>query len=134
MTDVAHAGARRCTIAVVDDDPSLGKALVRLLTMFEYAVELFVSSSDFLRGAARSEADCIVVDINLGDGSGLEMVRQLCSSGYDVPVIFMSGSQDDSVLLQCRQVGCIAVLRKPFAHGLLMDAIAKAIGPNRRTE
>ena len=130
MTDVPDAGARQYTIAVVDDDPSLGRALTRLLSVFGYAVELFASSSEFLRVAARSQADCLVVDIDLGDGSGLDMVRRLSSSGFRIPIIFMSGSQDDSVLVQCRELGCIAFLRKPFAHSLLMDAIAKAIGQN----
>src|SRR5262245_13469724 len=129
--DVLDVEARLHTIAVVDDDPSLGKALARLLSVFGYGVELFASAPDFLSEATRSQAQCMVVDIDLGDASGLDLVRQLSSYGFRIPTIFMSGSQNDSVLTQCRDLGGIAFLRKPFAHNVLMDAISKAVGSSR---
>jgi len=68
------------TIAIVDDDPGLRRALGRLLSTFDYRTETFGSAGEFLLAAETSKLACIVVDINLGDTSGLELVRQLSSS------------------------------------------------------
>ena len=113
-------------IAVVDDDVDLGKALALLLRTEGYRVELFVSAEQFRRSAPFLDPRCVLVDIDLGGFSGLDMVRDLFASGFDCPIIFMTGSADDSLSTQCLSVGGVALLRKPFAKARLMQAIAKA--------
>jgi len=119
---------RRHTIAVVDDDQNLREALARLLSGFGYRVVLFASAADFIGAAATSEVTCLIVDIYLGDTSGLDLARQLPAAGFKFPVIFMTGSTDDTIRRQCMDLGCVAYLRKPFPEGRLIDAIRKAIG------
>jgi FixJ family two-component response regulator len=122
---------RQHTIAVVDDDPALRKALARLLTEHGYRVELFASGWDFLSAAATSEATCVVIDVHLGDASGLDLARQLSAFGLRLPTIFISGSDDESVRTQCVHLGCIAYLQKPFSDDRLIHAISMAIGSDR---
>jgi len=119
---------REHVIAVVDDDPGVRKALARLLSVFGYRVELFASAEDFLRDAPSSKATCLVVDIQLGDMSGLDLARELAAAGFELPIIFMTGSGDNAIRLQCMELGCVAFLQKPVLEARLMDAIAKAIG------
>ena len=117
---------RPLVVAVVDDDPSLRKALGRLLTALGYRVELFASSQALLNASASLEATCLIIDINLGDGSGLDLGRRLADFGLAVPIIFMTGGQDEVIRAQCLDFGCVAFLLKPFSEERLVEAIAEA--------
>lgn len=119
------------TIAVVDDDPSVRKALARLLSVFGYRVELFASAEAFLDAAPASKAMCLLVDIKLGAMSGLDLARKLSADGFEFPIVFMTGSEKNVVRLQCLDFGCVAFLQKPIPEAHLMDAVAKAIGAGR---
>jgi FixJ family two-component response regulator len=119
---------RRNVVAIVDDDPSVRKAMVNLLSTSGYCTELFASGGAFLDAATTCEATCLVVDIQLGDISGVELGRQLAASGFTFPIIFMSARDDDTVRSQATALGCVAYLRKPFPADLLLAAIVKAVG------
>ena len=115
----------RNLIAVVDDDVSHALALARLLASLGYRAAVFESAADFMRGAPDIDPFCLLVDVDLGSTSGLDLARQLSASGFEVPIIFMTGSQDHAVYRQCADLGCIGFLRKPFPEKQLIDAIAK---------
>ena len=119
---------REQTVAVVDDDAGVRKALSRLLSVFGYRVEAFVSAKEFLAAAPTSKAACLLADIQLGEVSGLELARQLGAAGFKFPIVFMTGSIDNVIRLQCMELGCVAFLEKPVPEARLMDTIAKAIG------
>ena len=114
------------SIAVIDDEPGVRKALARLLSAFGYCAESFASAEEFLSAAPTSKATCLIVDFNLGVVSGLELARRLSKAGFDFPIIFVTGSADDTVRLQCMEFGCVAFLHKPFPEDQLMQAVKKA--------
>jgi FixJ family two-component response regulator len=118
----------RTIVAVVDDDLAMRKAIATLLSALGYGAELFASGEAFLDAAMRSEAICLIVDIQLGDISGVELGRQLAATGFTFPIIFMTASDDESIRSGAMQLGCVAYLRKPFPSDELIDAIARAIG------
>jgi FixJ family two-component response regulator len=115
-------------VAIVDDDPGMRKAMAILLSAFGYRTEQFSSGKAFLDAATKSEATCLVVDIQLGDISGLEMGRQLVAAGCKFPIIFMTACGDETIHSQAMEFGCVAYLLKPFSAKLLVEAIVKAIG------
>ena len=88
--------------------PALRRCLARLLSELGYWVEPFASAEEFLTAAPTSKARCLVVDFNLGDVSGLELAFRLSAAGFEFPVIFMTGSADDAVRMQCMEFGCVA--------------------------
>ena len=118
----------RKVIAVIDDDEIMLEALERLLSSFGYQTELYESAEAFIVAATKSEAACLIVDIMLGDITGVELGRQLSAMGFTFPVIFMTGSDDALVRKQAMELGCIAYLRKPFPANELEVAITEAIG------
>ena len=63
----------RNVVAIVDDDPEIRQALESMLSAFGYRTELYASAEEFVRAAITSEADCLLVDIQLGDLSGGEI-------------------------------------------------------------
>ena len=77
-------------IAVVDDDPEMRAAMASLLSAYGYGAETFDSAETFLTCASTSKATCLVVDIQLGDVSGVELAHQLTADGFAYPIIFMT--------------------------------------------
>ena len=119
---------RRKIVAIVDDDPRMRRATENLLDASGFATELFASAEDFLDRGAKIQVDYLLLDIDLGGMSGIELRRQLTASGSTLPVIFMTGLDDKAILRQALMAGCVGVacLGKPFTARQLTDAIAKA--------
>jgi len=115
-------------VAVVDDDPEMRAAVASLLMAFGYSAQTFDSAETFLTCASTTKAACLVIDIQLGDISGVELAHQLIADGYTYPFIFMTGLNDETVRNQADALGAIAYLRKPFPTKSLIDAVKKAVG------
>jgi FixJ family two-component response regulator len=116
----------RGIVAVVDDDFQIRSAMRDLLWAFDYDCELYVSAEHFMSLAAGSKAICLLVDIQMGGMSGIDLKRRLNGSGFSMPTIFMTGSDCEIIRKEALEAGCVAFLRKPFQASALMDAIAKA--------
>ena len=115
-------------VGIVDDDPEIRIAMARLLSVFGYGAETFDSAETFLVCASTSKATCLLVDIQLGDISGVELANQLVADGYTYPIIFMTGLDDELIRKQADAAGGVAFLHKPFPARMLFDAIEKALG------
>jgi FixJ family two-component response regulator len=116
---------RRHVIAVLDDDPVVRQAVGGLLSASGYGIELYGSAEQFL-SVANSQATCLVVDIELGDISGIELGRHLAAMGYTVPIIFMTASEDQTLREQAIELGCVAYLYKSRLRERLIETVAKA--------
>ena len=114
------------TIGVVDDDPEIRDALDQILSSKGFQTELYASAEDFIEAAKTSKAGCLLVDIQLGDISGIELTRQLYAIDCIFPVIFMSGSNDTFMYSQAMDLGCVAFLHKPFPVDQLVESIMRA--------
>ena len=113
-------------IAIIDDDGGVREAVQHMLAARGFGTELYASAEEFITAAAISEAVCLVLDIQLGDISGVELARHLCATGFKFPIIFMTGSQSEALRRQAMAVGCVAFLNKPFREAELFHAIMKA--------
>jgi len=116
-------------IAVIDDDSTMRESLERLLLSYGYRTELYSSAEEFLGAASNSNAVCLLVDIQLGDISGIELGRHLTAAGFKFPIIFMTGSSDQVIRRQAIDFGCVAFFPKPFGASELTDAIRQCIAP-----
>jgi FixJ family two-component response regulator len=116
----------KMTVAVIDDDPEMRASMANLLCSAGYHPETFDSAETFLTCASTSKATCLVVDIQLGDISGVELAHQLAADGFTYPIIFMTGLDDEMVRTQALAAGGVAFLRKPFPAKLLFEAIEQA--------
>jgi FixJ family two-component response regulator len=125
---------QRVVVAVVDDDAGVREAMATLLSALGYSTELFASGTAFLDMAASTKADCLVVDIQLGDISGLELARQLAATGRKLPIIFTTALDEKTIQDQAMALGGFAFLRKPFSAELLVGAIVKAIGHSHTSD
>jgi FixJ family two-component response regulator len=117
-------------IAVIDDDETILHAMGYLLSALGFQTELYGSAEAFIAAATRSAAACLLVDIQLGDLTGIELTRHLSAMGFTFPIIFMTGSDDRLFRKQAIEIGCVAYLSKPIPPERLKAAIAEAIGSN----
>ena len=115
------------TIAVVDDDRSMLVGVERLLNAYGYATKVFASAEAFLDPGAATDADCLLLDIDLGGMSGIDLQRRLASCGCAVPVIFMTALDDEVTRARALETGCVAFLLKPFLGRSLIDAVKIAV-------
>jgi len=113
-------------VAVIDDDDVLREALGNLLTANHYEVELYGSAEAFLSAVVASKAKCLIVDIHLEGISGIELGRGLASAGFRLPIIYMTGSPDETLRWRAMQAGCVAFLTKPFTPVALDEALMAA--------
>ena len=114
-------------IAVIDDDASLCRSLSRLLRLAGYEPCAFASAEEFLADRSRERFGCLLVDIQLGGISGLEMQRLLAAEGQYAPVIFITAHDEPSVRTEAVQGGCAGFFSKTDDGALILDAIRDAV-------
>jgi FixJ family two-component response regulator len=114
-------------IAVVDDDESVRKALIRLLRSANLAGLAFPSARAFLEVFADLPIACIVLDLQMPDMTGLELQRHLRVFHPDLrlPVIIITAHDEPGSRERCIAAGASAYLRKPVESSVLLAVINK---------
>jgi FixJ family two-component response regulator len=116
----------RKLVYVVDDDPSMLKGVQRLLREHGYDTISFASANSFHEHDDFGKAVCVVLDIDLAGGSGIELHQRLKSAGVRLPVIYMTGKDSPATRNAAIASGCLAYLTKPFAASSLIEPIERA--------
>jgi FixJ family two-component response regulator len=118
--------AQSSQIIIVDDDPGMGQAIVRLLTAAGWVARMFPSAEAALESDALPAADCLVLDIELPGMSGLELHSRLEIAGVHLPVIFITG-HDLPVFREKAENAGACYLTKPFPSTQLIEAVRRHI-------
>ncbi len=111
-------------VAVVDDDPSLCRSLGRLLRVSGMQSRSYESAESFLADTD-ARFDCLLLDIQLGGMSGLELARQLSEAGSRVPFIFVTACDDEEAMASARALGCAGYFSKRTAGATVVEAIRR---------
>src|ERR1700730_16563636 len=120
-------------VFVVDDDPSVRRAIKRLVESVGLRVELFGSAQEFLRSERPDTPNCLVMDIRLPGMSGLDFQRELAEAGIHIPIIFITAHGDIPMTVRAMKAGAVEFLTKPFRDQDLLDAINQALDRDRVT-
>lgn len=115
-------------IAIVDDDVSVLKALSRLLGARSFATETYPSAQAFLDSLRNGRPECLIVDLQMPEMTGLELQRHLIGNGIHIPTIVITAHNDVNSRERCKTAGAIEYLLKPLQSATLLAAIGKAIG------
>jgi FixJ family two-component response regulator len=117
---------RNKAVFVVDDDPSMLKGVRRLLRQHGYDTVPFETAKALREHGDFGQAFCIVLDINLSDGSGIDLCHHLADSGVALPVIYITGNDSHATRMAAMASGCLAYLTKPFTAQSLIEPIERA--------
>lgn len=115
-------------IAVVDDDPAVGRALKRMLKTLKLDVQVFTSSESFLQVMEARTPEALILDVQMPGISGLDLQQMIGARGSRLPIIFVSASDDPAITRQAVENGATAFLTKPFEKAELLNATARACG------
>jgi FixJ family two-component response regulator len=117
-------------IVVVEDDASMGQAIVTVLHAGGFAAARFTSAEAALEADA-AVADCLVFDIHLPGMSGFELYRRMALSGEAVPAIFITARDEPAAREEAERLGGAgSYLPKPFSGRDLLDAVTRALRPH----
>ena len=116
----------RNLVLVVDDDRGILRSIERLLRRHGYDTLLFPSADAFKNHNDFENVVCIILDINLNDGSGLALRHRLKAAGISVPVIYITANDNTAVRVAALQSGCLAYLTKPFSPKSLIEPLKRA--------
>ncbi len=114
-------------IAVVDDDLSVRTALRRLLRGAKMEAEAYGSGREFLAGMQERVPDCLVIDVQMPEMTGLQLQRHLREIGTTIPVVMITGHDEEGAKEACVAAGASSYLRKPLDRAVLLEAIERAI-------
>src|ERR1700694_3058135 len=128
------AVTRNEIVYVVDDDSSIREALSSLLRSVGLRVETFGSARDFLRAPRAEIPACLVLDVRLPDGSGLDLPDELRNLDVPLPIIYITGHGTIPMSVRAMKSGAMEFLTKPFRDEDLLDAIKVALERDRRAK
>jgi FixJ family two-component response regulator len=111
------------TVLIVDDDPSIREALGCLVRSVGLQAKMFASMPEFLESKHPDGPTCLVLDVRLPGGSGLDIQRELSAANIHLPIIFITGHGDIPMSVEAMKGGAIEFLTKPFREQDLLDAI-----------
>jgi FixJ family two-component response regulator len=118
-------------VFVVDDDPSMRKALTNLFRSVGLQAEVFGSARELLESELPDVASCLVLDIRLPGPSGLDFQAELAKANIQIPIIFMTGHGDIPMTVKAMKAGAVDFLTKPFRDQDMLDAVTIAIERDR---
>lgn len=114
-------------LLVVDDDDAVRDGTCFLLGLYGYEVHDFGSGAAFLEAASDYPNACVLLDLNMPDMDGIEVLRTLRSHGHHHPVIFLTGHGQDEIASSLPGSSVAAVLSKPCTDEQLVAAIEQAL-------
>lgn len=115
------------SVAIVDDDASVRKALARLLNACAITTEAFGSGQEFLDSLSQDEPDCVVIDQHMPEMTGLELQTQLRRIGRRIPMIIITAHDQPGLRERCRSAGATAYLLKPLNETYFLAALNEAM-------
>jgi FixJ family two-component response regulator len=114
-------------VAVVDDDENLCRSLGRLLRAAGMQPITYASAEAFLGDTKHPLFDCLVLDVHLGEISGIELGRRLVAEGRYAPFIFITAHEDPETRALAEAAGCAAFFRKSDSGAAVIDAIRRVV-------
>jgi FixJ family two-component response regulator len=108
---------------VIDDEPTVQGLFQRIGALEQIEVRTYSSAGEFLCAFNQGAPGCIVVDLNLPDMSGLDLLRELAARKSAVPIVFMSGCARATEAASALKLGSIDFVEKPFTVDAILTAI-----------
>jgi FixJ family two-component response regulator len=114
-------------VFIVDDDVSVRESLELLIRSAGWQPKTFESAQEFLSCPRALVPNCLILDVNLPDLSGLDLQRFVSIERTEMPIIFVTGYGDVPMTVRAMKAGAVEFLTKPFRDEVLLTAIEQAL-------
>lgn len=126
-------------IFLLEDDAALGRGISMALCGAEQAVVLADSIAQARQTLAKTQFDLLILDINLPDGSGLDLLRALRSQGNATPIILLTANDLEMDEVTGLEAGADDYITKPFSLAVLRARVQaqlrrRSVQPSTRIE
>jgi FixJ family two-component response regulator len=111
------------TVAIVDDDDAVRRALRRMVSSFAYNVADFPSGRTFLDAVATQKFACVLLDMHMPELNGIDVLIRLRINGHSIPTIIITGGDEPKMRDRCINAGASDYLTKPLERELAFAAI-----------
>jgi FixJ family two-component response regulator len=120
-------------VAVIDDDESVRTALVRLFRSVDFETFAFASARAFLREFRDLTLDCVVLDLQMPEMTGLDVQRYLkmVYPSLSLPVVMITAHDEPGSAETCLAAGVAAYMRKPVESTALVEQVRRLIPTDR---
>lgn len=119
-------------IYIIDGDYKLLNSLSTRLKINDVIVEVFFSAEDFLKTKTktkiRTRGSCLVVEVNLPNMNGIELLEHINNLGVKLPTIVLSSGSEVSEAVRAMQAEAIDYIEKPFIENTLIQKVLNVIG------
>jgi two-component system, LuxR family, response regulator FixJ len=119
-------------IHIVDDDPAVLDALSMVFTLEGFQVTGFVDCHSFLSAARNHPPACIILDVQMPDRSGLDILKELNAENYPAPIFIISGQGDIPMAVDAIKSGALDFFEKPFDADMVVARVRDAINAHAR--
>lgn len=123
----ALAEMARPLVVIVDDDEAVRQAITDLIESVDLDAMGFGSPREMMDADLPDRTGCMVLDVRMPGGSGLDLQQQLAASGYEKPIVFLTGHGDIPMSVQAMKAGAVDFLTKPVRDQTLLDAVTAGI-------
>jgi two-component system, NtrC family, response regulator AtoC len=114
-------------ILVVDDDQTIRVSLKNLLSEMGYSVEIASSRMELFTALGANNPDLVLLDVYIGSENGIEMLRQMRSDGWLMPVLVMTAHSDIALAVAAMKEGAAEFIEKPFDVNHLLMLIERTL-------
>jgi FixJ family two-component response regulator len=111
----------------VDDDFRIRESIESLVESAGFASLVFSSAEEFLQSGKLAVACCLITDVRMPGIDGIELQRRVRLDRPMLPVIFVSGHDDDEIRRQALDGGAIDFMYKPFDTNELLAVLNRAV-------
>ena len=115
------------TVHIVDDDPSICRAVSRLLRAHDQQVQVYASAREFLDKQLDPGPACVVLDLQMPEINGLDLQQLLSQVSETLSIVFISGHADIPDTVRAMKAGAVDFLTKPFDESQLLAAVGTAL-------
>jgi len=115
------------TVFVVDDDAAVRDSIKELVESVGLQAESYDSALAFLDAFESQRPGCLVLDVRMGEMSGLVLQERLNGLEASIPVILLTGHGDVPMAVQAMRSGAVDFIQKPYREQALLDSINAAL-------
>jgi two-component system, LuxR family, response regulator FixJ len=114
-------------IYIVDDDFAMRDSLEMLLIAHGYETRVFRSGSEFLQAAPFLPFGCLIVDLQMPEIDGLQLVERLKARKIEFPLVVITGFGNVTIAVKAMRAGALDFVEKPFSNEQIFSSIELAL-------
>lgn len=117
---------------IVDDDVTIAENTAEYFNIFDVSTAYVTSYEDAITFLDENEVSLILLDINLGDGSGFELCKRI-RKDYDMPILFISARKSDDNILTALNIGGDDFISKPYSLNIIFAKVKAVLSRYERS-